>query len=266
MTRQYSQNNSVNDRWGVILSLSSILAFLVFWTLYSISSTSSDRIFPNLLEMFFTLKEMIHSGEFLNHLLISLFRILAGLSIGAFLGISIGILTGMNTYLANSLGTIIHLFRPIPIIALVPLVVLWFGIGEFSKITLIIWAVFSIVWVQTHLGIKTIAKSYRWLSQSLQLSRIQEIKHILFPGAIPSIIAALRIAIPVGYIVLIAAELAGSTSGLGFLISTAHLSFRLDRMLIGIITLGVLGALSDSIFFKFIRKQVKWYAYEDNKT
>ncbi len=243
----------------ILLGISSIFSLFLIWWLITGLNIISVRLFPSPSEVYIAFIESFYSGEYIKNVFASLKRIYIGIFIGSLIGIIIGFLTGLENFSKSIVATIIHTLRPIPIVAMLPLVILWFGIGELSKIFLISWAVFMLVWINTHMGVRRINKKYFWIGKSMELKHYQKFWHIIFPATIPNIVVGLRIAIPTAFIVLVVAELSGSTSGLGHMISTSHLLFRLDRMLVGIISLGILGALTDIIFYKTIKKFVPWY-------
>lgn len=238
-----------------------VTLFLLFgvWFLLTNYKIIESNIFPSPIDVYQAFLVMLLNGDFIRDLFASLKRIFLGLFFGTFFGIFLGLLTGLKKEAHTTIGTIIQILRPVPIVAVLPLIILWFGIGEFSKILLISWAVFMFVWIQTHMGVKSINRKHYWVFDSFKVNSFRKILHLILPSSLPYIIVGLRIAIPASFIVLVVAELSGASSGLGHMISTAHLLFRLDRMLVGIITLGILGAICDALFFKITKILVPWH-------
>jgi len=202
---------------------------------------------------------MIKSGELLSDILISVQRALIGFFIGSITGILVGILTGRIKVLKQTIGQLIQLFRPIPSIAFVPLAIIWFGLGESSKYFLIFWGVFFPVWVNTHIGVTNIETRLIWAAKSLGTGDKKILYEIILPASTPFIIAGTRIGIGVAFVCLVAAEMAGAFGGIGFRIEVSHMVFRVDKMMAGIVTLGVLGATADWLFVKVINKFLPWH-------
>jgi ABC-type nitrate/sulfonate/bicarbonate transport system permease component len=136
--------------------------------------------------------------------------------------------------------------------------VLWFGLGEFPKYFLVFIGVFFPVWMNSHLGVQNVERSYIWTANSLGASRYSLIFNVYLPGAAPLIIAGLRVGIAVAFFCLVAAEIAGAFSGLAYRIEISHLVFRADRMIAGLVVLGVLSAAADQLLGLTIRKLFPW--------
>ena len=241
-----------------LTTLLTILVMLLFWEVLS-TLTFNKNIFPPPTRVFLAFLEMLKNGELINDVLISMFRVVIGFTISAVAGILCGILTGSVLILRKTLGQIIELIRPIPAIAFLPLFILWFGIGEESKILLIAYGSFFPIWVNTHVGVADVEKTYIWAAKSLGADKKSILLNVVIPYAIPFILTGLRISIGIAFILLVVAEMAGAFSGLGFRISISHLVFRVDKMFVGVIMLGVLGAASNKLFIKFSNKMVPWY-------
>lgn len=243
----------------------SALTFLFaisIWEFIVTAGFINANLFPAPSSVFSAFVEMYNSGELLNNSIVSLYRVLIGFILGGSVGIFLGILTGKIQSINFSFGQLMHFLRNIPPIALVPLAIVWFGIGEESKVFLIMWSVVFPVWINTHAGIVEVQKEYLWLAKIFELNKFQTLKEIIIPAASTFIITGLRIGIGLAFIALIAAELAASNSGIGFLISNSHLLFRIDKMLAGILLLGVFGLLADKLFVFFANKTIAWSLYD----
>lgn len=188
------------------------------------------------------------SGVLFSDLGSSLWRLLWGMIIGSFTGIFFGFLTGRINIFARILEPIIQVFRSFPPVAIIPLVIVWFGIGDGAKIFSISFAVFFPVWLNTHLGARDIPQSFLWSASLLTRSKAKIFRSVVFPAVLPNIIAGIRTSIAVGFIMVFVSELAGASSGLGYRISITQLSYRTDEMIAGLFVLGLLGALTDRGF------------------
>ena len=174
------------------------------------------------------------------------------------IGICLGILTGRVTFFRLTIGQIAHFLRNIPSIAFVPLAIVWLGIGEMSKILLITWGVIFPVWISTHQGVINVDKHHIWAIKSLGANRLQTLREVIFCGSVPFIVSGMRIGIAISFITLVAAEMAGSFSGVGYRILTSHLVFRVDKMLLAITTLGVMGLIADRLYTIAVKNLFPW--------
>jgi NitT/TauT family transport system permease protein/sulfonate transport system permease protein len=205
---------------------------------------------------------MAASGELFVHAGVSLARALVGLLIGSVIGILFGLLTGRIALFCFMTEPIAQFFRSIPAIAVVPLAVIWFGLGETSKIFLITFGVFFPVWINTLMGVRNVKPIYIRAARSLGSTREQLLRRVILPAALPFIITGLRISVSIAFIMLAAAEMAGARSGLGQLIQESYLVFRTDRMMVGIAMLGLMGLIADRLFMASLRRIFPWYGAE----
>jgi ABC-type nitrate/sulfonate/bicarbonate transport system permease component len=203
---------------------------------------------------------MIASGEIPNNILVSLRRAGAGFALGAVLAIFAGVLTARVQVFNFLTEPLLHSARAIPAIALVPLSVLWFGIGETAKLALVCWGAFFPIWVNTFIGVRDVHPVYLRSAACLGAGRMQALFLVILPAALPMILAGLRQSIAISLIVLVAAELSGATSGVAYMMSMGHQLFRVDIMFIGLLLLGLLGFLADRCFVLISRKLFPWYA------
>jgi len=240
---------------------STILAFVVFlaiWEFISKSGLFNINLFPPPTKIWKTFLESFATGEFIKDVSISLTRAIIGFAIGSTIGICLGILTGRITIFRLTIGQIAHFLRNIPSIAFVPLAIIWFGIGETSKILLVMWGVIFPVWISTHQGMINVDNHHIWAIKSLGANKIQTLKEVILPSSIPFIVSGMRIGIAIAFITLVAAEMAGAFSGVGYRILTSHLVFRVDKMLLGIVTLGIMGLIADRFYVIAIKKIFSW--------
>lgn len=236
----------------------SLIGVLAIWWLVAASGVVNPQLFPTLTEVWFAAVELHEEGLLYSDLAISLERAAIGFFIGSFLGIAIGLLTAQTRFFRFALNPFLTLLRPIPAIALVPVAIVWFGIGEPSKYFVISYTVFLAVWLNTHHGMEHIATTYIRAARSLGASRSREFFEVIIPAAAPHIVAGLRMGATLAFLALVAAELTGSSAGIGFRLQEARQFIRTDRMFVGLIELGILGALLDFLFVIMGRKLVHW--------
>ena len=197
-------------------------------------------------------------GELVRDISTSLWRVIAGLIIGSVIGILAGLVTGRIKSLDAALSPILNILRAFPPVAIIPLVIVWFGIDEVAKLFSISFAVFFPIWISAHTGARSVPQNYLRAAKSLSCSTFRKFTKIIFPAALPFIIAGVRIGIAMAFIMVFVSELAGASAGLGYQISVSHLAYRIDRMIAALAVLGILGALTDSLFMAAIRKYFPW--------
>jgi len=247
-----------NRYGGRLNNVLSITIFLVAWELFSRLSALNINLFPPPTWVGEELWRMVLSGMLVSDAAASLRRSLAGFFLGSAFGITIGLLTGRIRIMRGLLEPVIQLFRPIPSIAFVPLSIFWFGLGESSKLFLITYGVFFPVWLNTHVGVSSVDPLLIRAARSLGAEGRRLFVEVILPASLPFVMAGLRQGVAVAFIVLVAAEMTGARAGLGFRIEESHELFRADRMLVGLLALGVLGGLSDLIFAKLTAKIIFW--------
>ena len=235
-----------------------LVTCIVLWQIVSGNNVVNRTLFPPPTEVLDSLIELTASGELLVHVNTSLWRVIAGLTLGSIAGIWAGLLTGRMRVLDETLSPIFHVLRSFPPVAIIPLVIVWLGIGESAKLFSINFAVFFPVWINTHIGASNIPVHYLQATSTLTDSISKKWLNVILPSSIPFIIAGIRTGIGVAFIMVFVSELAGSSSGLGYFISISHLAYRIDKMIAGLILLGLLGAVTDKIFIKLIRRIFPW--------
>lgn len=174
------------------------------------------------------------------HLGASLARMLVALFFAALIGIPVGIAMGLSPAIRGLLDPLIELYRPVPPLAYLPLMVIWFGIGETSKILLIYLAIFAPVTLSTLAGVKNAQQVRIRAAQALGASRWQLLRYVILPGALPEILTGLRIGLGVGWSTLVAAELIAATRGLGFMVQSAGEFLATDVVLAGIAVIALI--------------------------
>ena len=239
-----------------------VIAFMLLWEFTSRMEVVNPRLFPAPTIVFSALVEWVRSGELWRDVTASYWRMFVGYLFGGVLGVMLGMITGRNRLINRSLSSLIQLFRPLPPVAIIPLIIVWLGIGDTAKIFSIAFAVFFPVWINTHLGASSVAPIYLWSAQTLCQSKVKIALRVLFPAVLPSIVAGLRTAIATAFIMVYVAEIAGASSGIGYRISVMHLAYRIDKMMAALLILALAGALADFLFAQAIRRAFPWTTLE----
>lgn len=202
--------------------------------------------------------ELIKSGDLAKHIGVSIVRVLEGFGIAAILGLGLGTAIGLSRTLDRMTELIIQLIKPIPPIAWIPLAILWFGIGEESKVFIIFLGTFFPIIVSTIDGIRQTDQKYVELARILKVPQTRFIRQVIIPGAFPAIMTSLRVGLMVAWMCVVAAELIAASSGIGYLIMDARQLSQSDVVLVGMITIGVVGKLMDSMIKGLGRRLITW--------
>ncbi|MEE2778113.1 MAG: ABC transporter permease [Acidobacteriota bacterium] len=205
-----------------------------------------------------SLVELVASGEIWGHLAASLQRIAAGWALGFAAGLALGVLVGVSS-LSRSVGLpLVAALFPIPKIALLPLFILWFGIGEASKVATIAFGVFFPTVVSTYAAVDSVPRSLIRMGQSFELGPRAIVAKILLPGALPGVLAGARISVSIALILVVAAEMIGAQKGVGALILTAGHLLQTDRLIAGVVILSLLGLVLGAALDRLERRLLRW--------
>lgn len=247
------------------ISVFGIGALFLIWHLIAASGLVDQVMLPSPAEVFWSALAIAKTGELQGHIQASIFRMALGYAAGSSLGIFMGVMLGRSTFLESLVGPILQMARAIPPLALVPLIIFWFGINEGAKISLIGWATFFPVWINTLLGVKGVNPLYIRAGQSLGAQRATLLLKVVIPAALAPIFSGMRVALSMSFTVLVAAELAGALAGLGYLIQMSALSFRVDTIFVGIVALAILGFIADTLFMQLLYWLFPWYRSEQTR-
>lgn len=193
------------------------------------------------------------------HLGASLQRIGLALLVAVLSAIPVGIAIGRNRIAHGIFDPLIEFYRPIPPLAYLPLIVIWCGIGEFSKVLLIYLAIFAPIAISTATGVRTVDPTRLRAAQSLGATRWQLIRHVILPSALPEILTGVRIGLGVGWSTLVAAELIAATSGLGFMVQSAAQFLVTDVVVLGILVIALIAFAMEMGLRALQRKLVPWH-------
>lgn len=229
------------------ISVLSVVGVMVVWTLSTNLGWVSGKALPApqvLAEAIYTFMTQGYQGKsFLTHLGSSVFRATTALVLGVVCGVPLGLLMGYYPKLAAVLNPFIAFLRPIPALAFIPLVILYLGIGEVSKIAVIWLAAFLYMTLYAQTGVRNVPRDYLLLGLNLELSRRELFAKVIFPAALPYIITGFKTATALSWAIVVAAELIAAQAGLGYMIMDAATFFNLPFVCVGVIFIGVIGLL-----------------------
>jgi len=239
--------NAASSTVSALFPFVAMTAFLV--GLWQYSSTLLNPIFfPAPLSVARSAYELILDGSLFVNIWASLLRILAGFLIGSFVAIPIGLLMGMYRFAAAVMTPYIGFLRFVPPISMAIFAIVWFGSGEASKIFLVFFSTVFIVVLSVEAGVRNIVPNRIRAAQSLGASPLQLFTYVLLPSSAPSILTGMRIAMGNAFAVIVAAELLSSEEGIGYLLESSRLFLQTDRIFVAIVTLGIMGFLTDRVF------------------
>ncbi|WP_336793610.1 MULTISPECIES: ABC transporter permease [Gordonia] len=218
---------------------------VVVWSVVSAADVFPRALFPSVPEIVAAGRDLWKEGLLFDDLSSSLQRAAAGFLVGGTSGLLVAVVTATTTLGRNLLQPVLRVLSPIPTIGLIPLVILWFGLGESSKILVISVGVFVPVWINAHAGIASTPREYLLAARCLGASRLHTLRRVILPEAAPDIVAGLRVGAAMAFVLIVVAEMTGTTSGIGYRISQAQLFSQADRLIVCLLILGVIGALCD---------------------
>jgi len=246
------------ERLRRLITVFSVPVFLLCWELLSRSGLVNMILFPPPSTVAKSLMGWAASGQLFTDFYMSLSRVVVGFFLGAVAGAVVGVLTGRYVLIAAFLSPIFQLLRPIPPIAFVPIVILWFGLGEMGKYFLVFWGVFFTVWISAHVGVQQVDEKLIRAAKSLGTPERRMLREVLIPGAMPYIFVGLRTSISISFYTLVAAELAGTFAGLAYRIDISQQNLQMGKMMGGLVMLGVISAVADKLFSVAATRLVWW--------
>ncbi len=232
---------------------------LLLWELASRSGWLSSRVLPEPLAVVAAFRTLALSGELWQHTAVSAWRALAGLAIGGGLGLLLGLLNGTFRSAETLLDSSLQMVRNIPALALIPLVILWFGIDEAAKLFLVAVGVFFPIYLNTFHGIRSVDKGLIEMARSYGLSGWALYWQVILPGALPSILVGLRFSLGLMWVLLIVAETISAQAGIGYLTMNAREFLQTDVVLVGILLYALLGKLADLLAKGLERWWLRWH-------
>ena len=235
------------------------VGLVVVWQIASSLGWLSTRVLPAPVDVVKAAWRLAASGELWTHVKVSAARALTGLAIGGGLGLVLGLLTGSVKVAETLLDSTLQMVRNIPALALIPLVILWFGIDESAKLFLIAVSVFFPIYLNTFHGIRNVDPQLIEMGRTYGLTRRQLYKEVILPGAMSSILVGLRFSLGLMWVILIVAETISAQSGIGYLTMNAREFLQTDIVLVGILLYALLGKLADLLARGLERWWLRWH-------
>ena len=240
--------------------LAGVVVFFAVWELASRVGWLSPTILAGPSAVLTVGWDLVRNGTLTDAIWTSLQRVAWGLAIGVPIGTALALLAGLSRPGDDAIDANMQMLRFVPIIALQPLLIVWLGVGETTKITLIVLGVVFPIYVYASAAVRSVSPGFHELSSVVGLSRTQRLRQVVLPGALPGFLVGLRIAVAVAWLLLVFAEQINATSGIGFLMTRAQTFFQTDVIVVCLITYAVLGLLTDGGVRFLERHLLSWQA------
>lgn len=234
------------------------VAILLIWQLASATGVLPERTLASPVELSKTAWELLESGQLSEALGVSLRRALLGLLIGSVVGVAFGVIVGLSKLGDAIVDPPMQAIRTIPLFGLVPLFILWFGIGETPKVLLIALGVVIPLYLNIVAALRGIDPELVEVARSLRLTRWERARHVIVPGALPGALVGFRQSLGIAWLALIVAEQIAAGAGLGYMINNARDFLRTDIIVVGLLCYAALGLLTDSIVRALERRALRW--------
>lgn len=234
-------------RWRDISRYVSPLALVVLWQASCSVGLVSTRLVASPAQIAVTAWSLLRDGTLEANLGISLLRAALGLSIALLAGVGLALVSGLSRMGEDIVDAPLQIMRTLPVLALVPLFILWFGIGETPKVLLVALGATFPVYLNLHKGIRTVDPKLLEMARTLGLSHGQTVRDVILPAALPDLLVGVRYAVGVAWLMLVVAEQINAESGIGHMMMDAEDFLRTDIILVGLMVYGLLGLLSDNL-------------------
>lgn len=234
------------------------LGVLFAWQVASSRGWISPRVLAAPSTVVAAAWQLLATGELQNHLLVSLGRVARGLGIGVTVGLVLAIPAGLFRLCEDLLDPPLQMLRTLPVLALVPLFILWFGIGETPKVALVALGTLFPVYLNTYAGIRSIDNKLVEAASTVGLGRLSLIANVILPGALPQALVGLRYSLGIAWLILVVSEQINATAGIGYMMTNAREFLRTDIIVVGLVVYSLLGLFTDALVRAVERRVLSW--------
>jgi sulfonate transport system permease protein len=256
--RQGTRAQRVGSRMSWLRRWVSPVVILVIWQLLSTSGILTEDVLASPLQILATGAELIADGTLQSATATSITRVLWGFLIGGSVGLVLATVAGLTRIGEDAVDPPMQMLRTLPHFGLIPLFIVWMGIGETPKIALIAMGVAFPLYLNTFAGIRSVDRKFLEVAETLNLTRRQRLRHVIIPGALPQALVGLRLSLGVAWLSLIVAETVSADAGLGYLINDAREFLKTDVIVVGLAVYSLLGLLTDTLVRFIERKALAW--------
>lgn len=250
---------SRKSRAGIVVSLLSMVTYLGVWVAISADGFEliSDFKFPSPSTVYYSAVD-VGLLTMANNMWVTWRRVLEGLALGTSIGVGVGLLMGYSHTVEAALDPIIESWRPIPAIAMMPFILLWFGIEEIGKLLLIVLGVAMILLVSTREAVRNVPPIYLNASRTLGATKVRTYFSVVVPRMVLDIIGPFRVALALSFTLVVAAELMGSQAGLGFMLANARRSLNTGVIFLAVFSFGILSSVTDKVVRRIMAHLTRW--------
>ena len=231
---------------------------LLAWTLGSYSGLIDPRLLPSPWATLACARDLVADGRLQSNLVISAWRAVQGLAFGASLGLAAALAAGLSLTGGYLIDGVVQMKRALPLLAVIPLLIIWLGIGEEMKVAVIAIAVFIPVYLNTHAALRGIELRYVELAETLRLPRLVFLRQVVLPGALPGFLLGLRFGVTNAWLALVVVEQLNATSGVGYMMNLARTYAQTDVIVVGLALYAALGLASDLAVRTLERRLLSW--------
>jgi sulfonate transport system permease protein len=249
----------IKTKFGGLTQWALPVVILAGWEVASLAGLIPLRVLPAPTDVAMAGWKLIRSGELINNIWVSFWRAIAGFAIGGGIGFAFGLANGLSDLSERIFDSTLQMVRNIPHLAMIPLVILWFGIDETAKIFLVALGVFFPIYINTQHGIRAVDPQLIEMGRSYGMSAMTLFWRVILPGALPSIFVGLRFALGVMWLTLIVAETIAASSGVGYMAMQAREFLLVDVVVLSIVIYALLGKLADSVARLLERLCLRWH-------
>ncbi|MDR0852728.1 MAG: ABC transporter permease [Clostridiales Family XIII bacterium] len=254
--RSNNERKQSNILFRIVRKSTAIIIVLIIWLI--LPNYMHSMYIPPLIDILVEFKDLIVSGELLLNTIGSLEVVVIGLLIGQAVAIPLGALLGWFSKVGEFLDPLLQVIRATSILSILPLFVLFLGVGSLSKISIIIWGTFFPTLINTIQGVKNVDTTLIRSAQSMAVSGFGLFFKVILPGASPYILAGFRLSAGIALLVVVGAEMVGAVHGLGYMIFVASHAYQIPKMYVGILTLAILGVLTNFLIAKLENFLTRW--------
>ena len=240
------------------LRVLSPLALLILWQIGCSSGWISSRTLAAPSQVIASFIDLTSDGSLQHHLLVSLGRVAKGMAVALVVGGSLALLAGLSRTGEYVIDAPMQMLRTLPVLALIPFFIIWFGIGEVPKVALVAVAAVFPIYLTLYSGIRGVDPKLIELARIIGLSRASLIRHVILPGALPTALVGVRYSLGISWLILVAAEQVNASSGIGYLMNDARDFMRIDILVVGLLIYAFLGLIVDILVRWLERRLLGW--------
>ncbi|GHC71653.1 ABC transporter permease [Limoniibacter endophyticus] len=256
--RSVATTRAKSGSWGIAARIASPIAIIMLWQIASATGLLSPRVLASPLTILSTALRLVESGELIRGLSVSLLRVIIGFAIALVAGVALALISGLSRIGEVIVDPPLQMLKAMPFLGLLPLFILWFGIGEAPKVGMVAFGSVFPIYLTLYGGIRSIDHKLIETGRTLELGTAGIIRHIILPGALPSLLVGIRYGLSIAWLSLVVAEQINATSGLGQIITYARDFLQTDVIVVCLIVYAAMGLLTDGLVRAIETRALRW--------